>query len=57
MRWTGLDPTCSGHVGFREDHPFRLSRRELEALAERLLAKNAAQKQALAELRAEVARW
>jgi hypothetical protein len=34
-----------------------LSRRELEALAERLLAESAALKQALAELRAEVARW
>ena len=33
-----------------------LSRGELEALAERLLAKNAALKQALAELRAEVAK-
>ena len=33
-----------------------LSRGELEALAERLLAENAALKQALAELRAEVAK-
>ena len=32
-----------------------LSRGELEALAERLLAENAALKQAIAELRAEVA--
>jgi hypothetical protein len=33
-----------------------LLRRELEALAQRLLAESAALKQALAELRAEVAR-
>ena len=34
-----------------------LARGEFEALAERLLAENAALKQALAELRAEVAIW
>ena len=54
MHRAGLDPTCFGHVGSAK---IGLSRGELETLAERLLAENAALKQALAELRAEVARW
>ena len=55
LRRAGADTICCGHVGPKKITLFALSRGDLEALTERLLAENAALKQAIAELRAEVA--
>jgi hypothetical protein len=55
LRRAGGDPTYSCMLASEKIPLSGLPRGELEALAERLLAENAALKQAIAELRAEVA--
>jgi hypothetical protein len=55
LRRAGRDPTYSYMLASDKVPLSELSRGKLEALAERLLAKNAALKQAIAALRAEVA--